>query len=59
MKLPDIDTRRLFGLKYKWICCFKLEADMVRHGIREFVYDTYRSAFLERELMELCVDGYQ
>ena len=30
-----------------------------RGGNREFMNDTDRPAFLERELMELCVDGYQ
>ena len=37
MRLPDIDTRRLLGLKYKLICHFKLVTDMVGDGIREFV----------------------
>jgi hypothetical protein len=29
VRLPDVDTGRLSGLKYKFICCFKLAADMV------------------------------
>ena len=47
------------GLKYKLICCFKWAADMVGGGIRDFVNDMDRAAFLERELMGLGVDGYQ
>ena len=39
MRLPDVDTRRLSGLKYKLICHFKLVVDMVGSGIREFVND--------------------
>ena len=56
MKLPNVDTERV---KYKLICCFKLAADMVRGGNREFVNDTDRPAFLERELLGLGVDGYR
>ena len=33
MKLPNVDTRRLSGLKYKLICRFKLAAYMVGGGI--------------------------
>ena len=29
VRLPDVDTRRLLRLKYKLICHFKLETDMV------------------------------
>ena len=50
MRLPDVDTGRLSGLKYKLICRFKLAADIVRIGIWKFVNDTDRPAFLEREL---------
>ena len=39
MRLSNVDTRRLSGLKYKLMCHFKLAADMVR----EFVNDTDRS----------------
>ena len=46
-------------MKYKLVCNFKLVADMVRGGVREFVYDADRSAFLETELMGFDVDGYQ
>ena len=52
-------TRRLSGLKYKLIRSFKLEADMVRGGICKFVNDADGSAFLERELVGLGVDGYR
>ena len=50
-------TWRLLGLKYKFICHFKLAVDMVGVGIWEFVNDTDRPAFLEREQMGLGVDG--
>ena len=56
VRLLDVDTRRLWGLKYKLICLFKL--DMVRGGIRDFVNDTDGPAFLEKYLMGLGVDGY-
>jgi hypothetical protein len=49
----------LAGFKDELICRFILAIDMVRDGIREFVNDTDRPAFLERELMGLGVDGYQ
>ena len=39
VRLLDVDTGRLLGLKYKLVCCFKLAADMVGGGIREFVND--------------------
>ena len=28
VRLLDVDTRRLTGLKYKLICCFELAADI-------------------------------
>ena len=40
---------RLSGLKYKLICCFKLAANMIEDGIREYVNDMDGPAFLERE----------
>ena len=57
MGLLVVNTWRLSGLKYKLIYHLKLVADMVL--IREFVNDADGPAFLERELMGLCVDGYQ
>jgi hypothetical protein len=57
VRLADVDTRRL-GLKYKLICRFKLAVNKVGSGIREFVNNTDRPAFLERELIGLGVDGY-
>ena len=45
VKLLNVYTRRLTGFKYKLICRFKLAADMVRGGIREFVNDTDGPAF--------------
>ena len=49
--LADVYAGRLPGLKDKLICHFKLAADMVRTGVREFVYDTDRPAFLKKELV--------
>ena len=59
VRLLNVVTGRLLGLKYKLICCFKLAADMLGDGIREFVNDTDGPAFLERELVELGVDEYE
>ena len=59
MRLLNIDTRRLLGLKYRLICHFKLVTRHGRGGIREFVNDANEPAFLERELMGLGVDGYR
>ena len=59
MRLPNVNTGRLSGLKCKLICHFKLVADMVGGGNREFLNYTDRLAFLEGELMGLGVDGYQ
>jgi hypothetical protein len=58
VRLSNVDTGRLSGLKYKLICCFKLAADMLGDGIREFVNDTDGPVFLERELIGLDVDRY-
>ena len=32
VRLTDVNTMRLSGLKYKLECCFKLAADMVGDG---------------------------
>ena len=40
------------------LCCFKLEADVVRNGIRKFVYDTDRPAFLKRQIVRFGVHRY-
>ena len=53
MRLSNVDTGRLTGLKYK------LATDMIRDGIQEFVIDVDGPAFLERKLMELGVDEYR
>ena len=37
--------------------CFILMVNMVRGDIREFVNDIAVSAFLEKELIELVMDG--
>ena len=47
MRLLNIDTRRLLGLKYRLICHFKLAADLVRGCILEFVNDTDRADGIE------------
>ena len=59
MRIPNIETRRLSGLKNKLVCHFELAADMVGAGIREFVNDVDGPAFLERELKGFGVDGCQ
>ena len=58
MRLLTVDARGLLGLKYKSICHFKLVADMVGGGVREFVYDVDGPAFLKRELMGFSVGRY-
>ena len=40
----------------KLVCCFKLAENVVRSGIWQFVNDTNRLAFLERDLVGLCVN---
>jgi hypothetical protein len=40
VRLPDVDTERLVGLKNKMVGHFELAADVVRGGIRDFVIDT-------------------
>ena len=52
-------SRGAYGLKAKLICLFKLVADMVEGGIREFVHDMDRLALLKRELVGIIVDRYQ
>ena len=59
VRLLEVDTGRLLGLKYKLICHFKLVADLVGGDIREVVNDMDGSAFLEKDLMGLGVDGYR
>jgi hypothetical protein len=39
VRLMDVNTGRLSGLKYDLVCCFKLAADMVVDGVKQFVYD--------------------
>ena len=43
----DVEIGVVSGLEDKLICRFKLAADVVWGGIRYFVYDTNRPAFLE------------
>ena len=44
-------------MKDKLVCCFKLAANVVRDGVWQFVYDTNRIVFLERDLEGLGVNG--
>ena len=46
----------MFSLGDELVCCFKLAANVVRGGVWQFVYDTDRPAFLERDLVGLCVN---
>ena len=57
VRLPDVDTGRLLGLKYRLVCRFKLTADMVE-DFREFVNHSDGPAFQKRELVGLGVNGY-
>ena len=57
MRLPDVNTGKLLGLKYKLVCCFKLVVDMARGDIWEFVNDMDGPAFLKRELMGWVLVG--
>ena len=51
MTLSNVDTGRLLGFKYKLIYDFKLAADMVGDGIRDFVYNTHGATLLAKELV--------
>ena len=46
-RLRGVDTRKLSGLKYKFVCYLKLVMNMVW----EFVHDAGGPAFLKRELV--------
>ena len=39
VRLPDVDIKKLSGLKNELVCRFKLAADMIGGGIKEFVND--------------------
>ena len=56
--IADVYARRLSRLKDKLIYCFKSVVDMIRGGIREFVYGMVGPAFLKREMMGFGVDRY-
>ena len=58
MRLPDVYTGRLLGLKYKLIGCLKMMVHIVGGGIGKFVNNMDGPAFLERELMRLGQGGY-
>ena len=47
----DVCASRPSGLKYKLVCHFELAVDMVRDGIKEFVYDMVGPTFLKGDLV--------
>jgi hypothetical protein len=47
VRLLDVYTRKLLGLKYELVCHFELVVDSVGGGVRTFVNDVDRSTFLE------------
>ena len=53
----DVNIGRVPGLKYELVCCFELAADMVGGGVREFLNNADRPAFLERKPMRFGMDG--
>ena len=55
--LMDVETGGVSGLEDKLVCSFKLAADVVCGVVMQFVYDTDRPAFLERNLVGLSVDS--
>ena len=44
-------------MENKLVCSFKLVTNVVRGGVWQFVYDTTKPAFLERDLVGLGVNG--
>ena len=56
-RLTDVETGGVSGLEDKLVCSFKLAADVLWGGIWYFVYDTDRTAFLERNPVGLSVDS--
>jgi hypothetical protein len=52
VRLSDIDTRRLLELKYKSICSFKLELDMVGGVITIFTTFLFHMVSLEKRKHE-------
>ena len=59
MRLSDVDTWELARFQNQLICSLMLGADVVRGGIQQVVNNADGSAFLERELVGLGVDGYR
>ena len=55
--LTDIETGGVSGLEDELVCSFKLAADVIWGGGWQFVYDTDRPAFWERDLVGFCVDS--
>ena len=47
--LTDFESGSVMRLEDELVCCFKLVVNVVRGGVWQFVYDTNRPAFLERE----------
>ena len=59
VRLPNVNTGRLSGLKNELVCHFKLVVNMVEGGAWDFLYGMDAPAFLKRELIRLDMDGYQ
>ena len=59
MRLLDVCTGRLSGLKYKLICCFKLAVDMVGGGGHQGVCELHGWASIPGKGADgIGVDGY-
>ena len=58
MRLHDVDTGKLSGLKNELVYHFELVEHMVRDDMREFVNDMDRQRFLERDLIGFGMCGY-
>ena len=54
--LMYIQSRGVMCLEDKLVCSFKLAAIVVRGGVWQFVYDTYRPAILKGDLAGFCVN---
>ena len=55
-RLTDVESGGVSRLEDELACSFKLAADLVWGGVWQFVIDTDRPAFLERDLVGLCVN---
>ena len=55
--LIDVESWSVKWLGDELVCGFKQAVNVIRGGIWHFVNDTNRPAFLESELVGLCVNG--